>query len=220
MLKVVVFDCGYGGELFADKLEAELPIVSVVRAISWRDTDASSLRSRSLRSVAEEALRPYIGKVDLIIFANYLLATTSLRYFSKKYQNQKFIGFKMCPERIVESRHTLILTTTVATRNLGFFAFAHKMKAKTLCLDGWPFLIDNGTINRHNIEQMLQGAVSKRVRDFSPEQILLTYGQFAMFAPELRRTFGHNVRIVDGFDDTIRDTYRALGIKGAPKRKK
>ena len=39
MLKVVVFDSGYGGELFADYLEEELPLVDIVRVIDWRNAD-------------------------------------------------------------------------------------------------------------------------------------------------------------------------------------
>ncbi len=34
--KVVVFDCGIGGELFADYIENELAIIDVVRVIDWR----------------------------------------------------------------------------------------------------------------------------------------------------------------------------------------
>ena len=33
MLKIVVFDGGYGGEFFADKLKEELPVVEIIRVI-------------------------------------------------------------------------------------------------------------------------------------------------------------------------------------------
>ena len=37
MLKIVVFDSGFGGELFADIIEEELPVVEVIRVIDWRN---------------------------------------------------------------------------------------------------------------------------------------------------------------------------------------
>lgn len=39
MLKIVVFDSGYGGELLADYLEDALPVIDIVRAIDWREAE-------------------------------------------------------------------------------------------------------------------------------------------------------------------------------------
>ena len=39
MLKVVVFDSGFGGELFADYFEEEMPVVEIVRVIDWRNAE-------------------------------------------------------------------------------------------------------------------------------------------------------------------------------------
>lgn len=87
MLKVVVYGCDYGAELFADRLEAELPVIEVIRVINWRPNEPTRQRFAKLRArkLAEKTLRPYIGKVDLIIFADLFLSTTSLKYFNHKY---------------------------------------------------------------------------------------------------------------------------------------
>ena len=94
MLKVVVFDGGYGGEIFADKLESELTVIKVIRVIDWRHADQFLKNPRCARQAAREALRPYIGRVDLIIFANYFLSATSLKFFQHKFRNQAFLGLK------------------------------------------------------------------------------------------------------------------------------
>ena len=91
MIKVIVFDSGYGGELFADLLEESIPILEVIRVIDWRNADKILSSAKTARKIAETALRPYLGKVDLIIFANYLLTITSLKYFSHKYKEQNSI---------------------------------------------------------------------------------------------------------------------------------
>lgn len=94
MLKVVVFDSGYGGELFADYLQENLPILQVVRVIDWRNSSIINTKYKEARKITESALLPYINKVDLIIFANHLLSVTSLKYFKRKYPYQKFIGIE------------------------------------------------------------------------------------------------------------------------------
>ncbi|MDO4987080.1 MAG: hypothetical protein Q4E46_02065, partial [Candidatus Saccharibacteria bacterium] len=100
MLKIVIFDSGYGGENFADRLESELPTTEIIRVIDWRSADIILANSKRARILAEKALRPFIGKVDLIIVANYLVSATSLKYFRRKYKDQKFIGFTLTPRRI------------------------------------------------------------------------------------------------------------------------
>ena len=55
MLKVVIFDSGYGGEFFADKLEEEVPVIEVVRVIDWRNASQILSGPRSARKAAEAA---------------------------------------------------------------------------------------------------------------------------------------------------------------------
>ena len=216
MLKIVVFDSGFGGELFADQLEEELPTVEIIRVIDWRNAKNTLNNPRCAKKSAEVALRPYLGNVDLIIFANYLLSLTSLKYFSRKYKNQKFIGFTLHPKRMVK-KPTLIITTKATTRNLAFFILSHHIKAKTICLDSWPLLIDDGELTDAVFRQDLSAALAN-INNFSPKQILLACGQFSEYIPAFRQAFGHNVRIVDSFEQTIHDTYRALNIR-IPKGK-
>lgn len=218
MLKIVVFDGGFGGELFADRLEAELPVVEVIRVIDWRNAEKISASPRAARRIAENALRPYLGKVDLIIFANHLLSTTSLRYFQHKYKSQRFVGLTLRSKRIVSKKPTLIIATKPTARNLKFLTFARHINARTVCLDDWPLLIDDGELTSEVAQRDL-ATVRTKLNHFSPEQILLACGQFAESTSEFRRAFGHNVRIIDGFDDTIEEAQRVLGIKCLYKRK-
>ena len=51
MLKIVIFDGGFGGELFADQLEAELDVVEVIRVIDWRNAE-KILKSRREARIA------------------------------------------------------------------------------------------------------------------------------------------------------------------------
>ena len=206
MLKVVVFDSGFGGELFENTVKDEH--IESYKTFMVKISDKCKELGKTLDIIM---VSPYIGRVDLIVFANYLISTTSLNYFRKKYKRQKFAGFHLSPRRIKSEKCTLILTTTATTKNFTFFHYAHRIKAKTICLDHWPLLIDDGELTKEEFEKDIKTAMNS-FRNFSPQQILLACGQFSELTPELRRIFGHNVRIVDSFDDTVHDVFKILHL--------
>lgn len=218
MRKIVVFDSGYGGELFADKLEAELPVVEIIRVIDWRNAENILKSPRKARKAAEAALRPYIGEVDLIILANQLLTITSLKYFRKKYKNQAFLGLGLEPPKSTK-KTTLILTTKALNKTLPYHYFLLKLKSRatTLCFDAWPNLIDDGVITDKDIgEAAEEYFISSKEK---PDSIILACSHFSNLKDELRNLFGYNVKIYDDTEDTIRKTYQSLHLRGVTKLK-
>ena len=214
MLKVVVFDGGYGGELFADKLKEELPVVEVIRVIDWRNADKLLLSPKDARRITEESLRPYINNVDLIVFSNHLLSLTSLDYFKRKYRKQKFIGLDLrMPDSFV--KHNILILTTKAvarTRKYQNFIFHLKRKHKTLTLDSWPDKIDDGELSETEINETLKNYLFKV--KFEPKEIILACAQFSDIKNEIKNVLGKSIKIYDSFDITIRAIYKELKIRG------
>ena len=219
MLKVVVFDGGYGGEFFADQLEAELPILDIIRVIDWRNAEGLLANPRKARKIAKTALRPYIGKVDLIIFANHLLTITSLKHFRRKYKDQKFVGLGLKKPDTFLKRDVLILTTKAVTKTINYynFLFQIKRKSKTLTLDSWLGEIDDGELTETKIKDTLESFLIKQ--NLNPEEIILACAQFNDIKPELRHILGRNLKIYDSFDDTIRAACKTLKIRGGTGKK-
>ena len=219
MLKIVVFDGGFGGELFADKLEEALPVVEVIRVIDWRNAEALVIKARSARQVAEKALGPYLGKVDLIVLANHLLTVTSLRYFRRKYPKQKFIGLPIEEPKRPIKREILILTTRAVARTFNYRHFVWKLriKSKTLALDTWPAKIDDGELTGAEIVKTLESVAVMREK---PMDIILACAQFSDIKDELSEYFKSNVKVYDSFDTTIREICRVLKIRGGVGRKR
>lgn len=220
MLKVVVFDSGYGGELFADYLQENLPVIQIIRVIDWRNASKIMSKPKDARKFAEAALAPYIGKVDLIIFANHLLTITSLKYFKRKYRTQKFIGFDLKqPDNFIE-RDTLILTTRSVARTINYYNFLFRLKrnVKTLILDSWPIKIDNGELTNGEIVNVLRLFSAKE--KIHPKNVILACAHFNDFKAELRVCFGGNLRIYDSFNDTYRKACKALKLRGGTGKKK
>ena len=219
MLKIVVLDSGQGGECFADQLEEELPVVKVIRVIDWRNAEDFLKSPRLARRAAEKALIPYIGRCDLIVLANYLLSTTSLKYFQKKYQTQKFVGFKLVIPATSLSRPTAILTTKAMTRTLVYhdYIFRLKRKTTTFCLDKWVALIDDGELTDEMIKLLLEKYYLKN--NIRLEELILACGQFSDLIPNFRE-IDKNLKITDSTRDTISDIYKTLHIRGGARKKK
>lgn len=221
MLKIVVFDGGYGGEFFADYLDEQLPTVEIIRVIDWRNADKLLSNSKCARSVAEKALRPYIEKVDLIIFANHLLSLTSLNFFKRKYKNQKFIGMELKRPDTFIKNNVLILTTKPVSKTISYrnFIFQIKKKIKTVNLDSWPTRIDDGELTEDEIKITLVKFLEKE--KFRPDELILACSQFNDIKKELTGIFGKKVPIYDSYDDTVIEACRVLKIRGRlGKRKK
>ena len=218
MLKIVVFDSGYGGEFFADRLEEELPVVEIIRVIDWRNADKIQSNPKEARKLAKTALRPYIGKVDLIVFANHLLTITSLKHFQRKYRDQVFLGLKLkYPEK--PPRGTIFILTTKAvskTINYHNYLFHLKSKNKTILLDSWPAKIDDGELTETEIAATLNRSTKDNYR---PKEIVLACAQFQDIKAELRNFYGHNLKIYDSFKDSLRDVCKTLKIRGINGRK-
>ena len=221
MLKIVVFDGGYGGELFADKLEEELPIVKVIRVIDWRNADEFLKSPRAARRAAMNALKPYIGRVDLIVFANHLLSATSLKFFRRKYKNQKFLGFSLPQPATFLNRPTVILTTKALTHTISYYNYLFRLKrtTSTLCLDTWSSLIDDGELTEQMVFREFQNFYERY--KYRPQEVILICGQFNDVVMDLKKVLGQNIKIHDSYQNTITNIGKTLRIRGVTgKRKK
>lgn len=218
MLKVVVFDGGYGGEMFADLLEEEMPVVEVVRVIDWQNARALRRGIRSARLRAEAALAEHIGKADLIVFANHLLSISSLEYFRRRYPGQKFLGLKLELPNGETARSCLVLTTRAVARTLGFRYYVRQIQtgAKTLRLDAWAELIDQGELGETEIAATFEAAAIRREQ---PRNIVLACATFRDVKAELNGYFNQNVRVYDGFETAVRTACKMLKIRGGVGRK-
>lgn len=221
MLKVVVFDSGYGGEFFADRLIEELPILEIIRVIDWRHADEYQKSVRASRRAAEAALAEYLNRVDLIIFANHFLSISSLSYFKRKYPMQKFLGLDLAYPDTFVPRDVLILATSAITRTPRYHLFRlrlrFKRKFRDIALDNWPIMIDDGDLTTDEVQDTLASFLFKK--NFRPKEVVLACSQFYDIKSSLRNLLGHNLKIYDSFSDAIRRTTKVLGIRGGTGRK-
>lgn len=212
--KVVVFDSGFGGELFADFIEAEIPILDVIRVIDWRNSELLIKNPKAARAIAEAALRPYINRVEVIVFANFLLSV-DLKYFQRKYKTQKFIGFPL-KTNYHGSAPALILTTKALHCSLSYRLFTHRLKCKvkTVDCDSWPELIDDGELTNDSIRTKLE-----KYKALEPRFIFLACTQFSDIKPNLTAIFSPTAKIEDHYRTVLKSLCKAPALRGLDGRK-
>lgn len=103
MLKIMVYDTGWGGELVANFLEKELNVVEVVRVIDWAHPVACAEDMTVLKQRIADQLQSYIGQVDLIVLGGYVVSM-ALPFLRQNYPEQKFVGMSIDYRQVLATR--------------------------------------------------------------------------------------------------------------------
>lgn len=212
MHKIVVYDSGMGGEMFSDYLEEELPIFEVIRVIDWRHAEELSEKRFRARRIVEESLRPYIGKVDLIILANHYLSIIGLSYLRHKFPKQNFAGFELPKPHT--RRRSCILTTSSVSRTFTFRIYLRRLKrtSLTVILDDYPQRIDDDIIPKSELNTKIVQP-SKRLKSTPPE-FILACAHFSSLKKPLRELYEQNIAITDSYHIACKTICKILKIRG------
>lgn len=148
MLKIVVFDIGWGGEFVADYLAAELGTVEIIRATSWQSQLYDIQDEALLYNEMQAYLHEYIGKVDLIVLGGYVVSL-ALDFLQKTYPQQKFIGMSINYYRVLQSRYNIdrvvLLMNDLLVRRPIFEEIRQGLPESTVIVpdcSGWEELVD------------------------------------------------------------------------------
>ncbi|MBQ6355451.1 hypothetical protein IJJ18_03525 [Candidatus Saccharibacteria bacterium] len=209
MLKVLVFDSGWGGDLIADYLEQELPI-EVERLIDWRSGSYSEKTPGEIRLLSEMAILPHIGEADVIVLSEAATAAVALDFLKQRYPNQVFVGYGHDLAELVRrlSQAVMILTTEGVKRSEFYqhskVNFSGKELVEPECL-GWEDHIDNGDLPEE--------VVSRAVGDFRGTVVVYNPGFFEII-PKLEKIAGQRISIIDMKRALLRDVCLALKLRG------
>lgn len=103
MLRIVVFDSGWGGELVARYLEQELEVVEVIRVIDWGHAPYSGRTESEICNLVIEQLTPYIDQVDLIVLGGYTVSLAK-NFLQRQFPNQRIVGMDIDFRKILRAR--------------------------------------------------------------------------------------------------------------------
>jgi len=182
MLKVAVFGVGRGGEIVAKYLSTELNTVEVIEVIDWSNPEGTYYDLEEMYQAACYFLMPYVGKVDLIVLADYtfLLVIHSLK---TKWPKQKIIGMEVDFRHAPRSCQNANVVTLLANELLFQSELGSRIYQQLSCADvtfldcsGWEGLIDTGDMSKDILKAELGKtfalANSRRPRSRPQEELL------------------------------------------------
>lgn len=162
MLKIVVYDGGWGGEVVANFLSSELQTVEIIKVSDWQNAPYETKSFADVQHFAEQNLAPFINKVDAIVLGGYLTSTL-LGFLRQTYPQQIFVGvsidYRLIPansqqsdSQIVCLMSRLILKTPIWTN------LQRALPDATLIApdcSGWEELIEIGAMSSQILRQEL-----------------------------------------------------------------
>lgn len=235
MLKIVVFDGGWGGEVVANYLEKELGVVEVVRVIDWKNVPYDEKKPTEIAVLAEENLERYFGKVDLIVLGGYE-AGLALDILQKNHPEQSFVAPKINYDLVLRTRSYPEKVVTLAGKIVNEILVRSEVREKlpysTLILPdcgGWEELVNEDLMTKEILNMELawdfilqkpknklaakkdESITDKKIR---PDTVLILNTHFWEIKKELEEIFGWQVRVIDFRQKLLHDVCAALKLRG------
>ena len=215
MLKIAVVDCGLGGEKFARCIEEQNAAVEVIRVIDWNPPKPyAKMNRRELRARVEAQIRPYVGRVKLIVLWTNFVATSCLGYFRKKFPEQNFCGAQI-QLNSGRTEKVVVLTSRAMKRSAKYREFRRSVPGKVMevCCEDWLVPVNTGEITDAKMLAGLQRAVR-----FGPGLVILGCSFLVFEERVIREAFGEDVTIDNGLAAGYCEVCRGLGLLGVDGR--
>lgn len=236
MLKIVVFDGGWGGEVVANYLEEELNVVEIVRVIDWKNAPYDEKSVEEITKFAEENLQEFFGKVDLIVLGGYA-ASLAKETLCEKHPEQKFVGPEINYDLILRARcypeQVAILAGKTVYDSLVRTEVREKLPYSTLILpdcEGWEELINEDMMTKEIVRaELAWDFVLQKQKDdvfkenevktagrrkVKPDAVLILNTHFWDVREYLEEAFGWKVRMIDFRQKLLHDICYTLKLRG------
>lgn len=153
MLRIVVFDGGWGGQIVANYLSSELATVEVDTIIDWQCVPYEGKDPRLLLTRAKELISTEIGNADLIVLGGYIVSLL-IKDLRAAYPEQNFVGMGINFYRILKTRClpecVTIMGDDILQKSTILKRLQRNLPDSTLVFpdcSGWEQLIDMGEMS-------------------------------------------------------------------------
>ena len=231
MLKVVVFDSGWGGDFVADYLSEELKTIEFIRVIDWKHAPYDCRSLAEIYELTKQNLKRYIHKVDLIVLAGYTVSLF-LQNLRERYPRQKFVGVSVNYYRILKSRcypkHITLMGNDLLANSAFCSEVCQNLPHSSLAIPdcaGYEQLIDDGEMSLEILctdlqtyfeinSKYVRHDLARRKRLIPSDVVLLLDTHFWSIKSEIEEVFGYNVAVFDFRQKLLRDVCVALDLLG------
>jgi glutamate racemase len=190
MKRLIIFDTGTGGKIFAAHLRAALPSLKIIEVIDEKHSPYGEKSPEEITNLTEKALTPYLNNPKNLIFLACNTATAyALEPLRKKYPEMTFIGTEpmLRPAATATKTHIiLVLATPVTLKSPRYKALKSNYAANETILEPdcslWAAAIDAETFDTSLLTQTLSLSAH-------PDVIVLACTHYLKIAPEIAKLF-------------------------------
>ena len=201
-MKILVFDSGWGGELFAKQLEQEIPVVDIVRMIDWQTGPYAKMGDQEILDHAINNISRVVGKFDLIVIASFTISAVALEALRDQFPEQQFMGFRpKAPKRLqkLNGGNVIVLASSIVRNTNEYKQAIRKMKNVTVIepevADAWIERIDHDEIDCEEI--------IRELGQYNPDAIVCFETVFSDIKQSVDKCFGWRTVFYDQLKEEI-----------------
>jgi glutamate racemase len=199
MKKVVIFDTGTGGLLFAKYFSERFKGFEVVTVIDNKNAPYGNIPEAKIQDLTELAIEKYICKVDAIVLACNTATAVAIDYLRAKYPQQVFFGFEpmiKTAAKLSRTKNVVILATKATKKSARYKnlkqRFANLNIVEPNC-DNWASKIDSGTITRRDVEKSLDNKLD------NVDIIILACTHYVAIHKLIEEVVGKSIKVIYPF---------------------
>lgn len=204
MLKqVVVFGSKTSEDIIGNMIEDNLP-VEVIKLESSRAEQIIGETESVIREQTEEALLPYIGKVDAIVLCEPEMTLSSIQFLRNEYPSQEFIGYGQDLTRVMKKEQSVRVILPHSVKRMTRY---QKMKSECFGVEISESEYDSEESEDPNfIERILEGFANGLIIIYAPALIC--------FEDQLKEYAKWRATVVDMCGSLFREICKALNFRG------
>ena len=211
-MKVLVFDSGWGGELFAKQLEQEIPVIDVVRMIDWQTGTYAKLSDQEILEQTALNLERAVGRFDLIVVASFTISAVALGALKQRFPEQEFMGFRPnVPKRLqkLNGGNVVVLASSIV-KNTNEYKKAIKQMKNVTVIE--PEIADEW-IERIDRDELENEEIFRELGQYDPDAIVCFETAFSDIKKSVEQCFGWRTVFYDQLKEEIDGISKILNTR-------
>lgn len=170
--EILIFDFEYQTAEMCDFLNMELPF-RVTRV--FNDQVLSDKSNREIEELVCAAIRPYVGKMEIIVILNPLVTVVAMERLKTEFPKQCFVTFDQKIEKIMNGAKQVYVLVSKRIRLTESYqllkAKYQDIKMEEINCEKWQRLLDGGWLVKDELDAEIRKINGSRVMIYSPEMM-------------------------------------------------
>jgi glutamate racemase len=202
-MKIVVFDTGTGGQLFAEYFSVSYPDIEVEVVIDGKNSPYGDKTESEIFDLTEAAIADYIDSAEVIVLACNTATAVAIDKLREKYPSQIFIGFEPMIKtgaKLTKTGKIMVLATGATKKTNRYKRLKARFPEITVIepnCDSWAAQIDNGNLSQKDI----RNALGKQLHGV--DIVVLACTHYVAVAEQIQQVAGLSIKIINPFGAVV-----------------